>query len=246
MNGGIVEIPVQGIVYAFLPTLVVLAIMWRWRAGVGTAIHAVLRMLAQLLVIGYVLIYIFRSDDPRIIGGVLAIMILVASWIAVRPLGAEKRASWPFALAAIGVTSVFVLALVTQVVIGVQPWFSPRYVVPLAGMIVTGAMNAVSLGAERFHAETARNEPPHDARRSAFRTAMIPITNMLFAVGVVSLPGMMTGQILSGVSPLIAAKYQIIVMAMFFGTGGIAAAIYLTLEARREQAADVDGRDGDA
>jgi putative ABC transport system permease protein len=67
----------------------------------------------------------------------------------------------------------------------------------------------------------------------AFRTALIPITNMLFAVGVVSLPGMMTGQILSGVSPLIAAKYQIVVMAMFFGTSGIAAAIYLQLEMRR-------------
>jgi putative ABC transport system permease protein len=243
MNAGIVEIEVPRLVFAFLPAIVVLAIMWRWRAGVGTAIHAILRMLVQLLVIGYVLIYIFRSDDPRIIAAVISVMILVASWIAVRPLGAQKRASWPFALVAIAVTSVLVLALVTQVVIGVEPWFSPRYVVPLAGMIVTGAMNAVSLAAERFQAETARDEALHDARHSAFGTAMIPITNMLFAVGVVSLPGMMTGQILSGVSPLIAAKYQIIVMAMFFGTGGIAAAIYLTLELRRKQTAGADSRD---
>jgi putative ABC transport system permease protein len=126
-----------------------------------------------------------------------------------------------------------ILAIVTQVVIGVEPWFSPRYVVPLGGMVVTGAMNAVSLAAERFQAELARDEPFPVARRSAFITALIPITNMLFAVGVVSLPGMMTGQILSGVSPLIAAKYQIVVMAMFFGTSGIAAAIYLQLEMRR-------------
>jgi putative ABC transport system permease protein len=242
VNGGIVQIPVHGIVYAFLPTLVVLVIMWRWRVGAGTAIHAILRMLVQLMIIGYVLIYIFRSDDPRIIAGVITIMIFVASWIAVRPLGEQKRASWPFALGAIGVTSLLVLALVTQVVIGVEPWFSPRYVVPLAGMIVTGAMNAVSLAAERFQAETARDASLDDARHSAFRTAMIPITNMLFAVGVVSLPGMMTGQILSGVSPLIAAKYQIIVMTMFFGTGGIAAAIYLTLEARRRQGEGNDGQ----
>lgn len=235
MNGGILEIPLQGIAYAFLPALVVLAVMWRWRVGAGTAIHAILRMLVQLLIIGYVLIYIFRSDNPGIIAGVVTIMIIVASWIAVRPLGEQKRASWPYALGAIGATSLVVLALVTQVVIGVEPWFSPRYVVPLAGMIVTGAMNSVSLAAERFQAETARDETPDDARRSAFRTAMIPITNMLFAVGLVSLPGMMTGQILSGVSPLIAAKYQIIVMAMFFGTGGIAAAIYLVLETGRKQ-----------
>jgi putative ABC transport system permease protein len=233
MNGGILEISLQGLVYAFIPALAVLFIMWRWQAGTGTAVYAMLRMLVQLLVIGYVLIYIFESDDYWIIAGVLTVMIAVASWIAVRPLGASRRQTWPNSLVAIGITSIVILALVTQVVIGVEPWFSPRYVVPLGGMVVTGAMNAVSLAAERFQSETARDEPLLDARRSAFKTALIPITNMLFAVGVVSLPGMMTGQILSGVSPLIAAKYQIIVMAMFFGTGGIAAALYLQLEIRR-------------
>lgn len=233
MNGGILEISLQGLLYAFIPALVALLIMWRWRAGLGTAVYAMLRMLVQLFAIGYVLIYIFESDNYWVIAGVLTIMIVVASWIAVRPLGGSKRLSWPNSLLAIGFTSIVVLAVVTQAVIGVEPWFSPRYVVPLGGMIVTGAMNAVSLAAERFQSETARDEPLLEARRSAFKTALIPITNMLFAVGLVSLPGMMTGQILSGVSPLIAAKYQIIVMAMFFGTGGIAAAVYLQLETRR-------------
>ena len=236
MNGGILEVSLQGLLYAFIPALVVLYIMWRWQAGAGTAVHAMLRMLVQLFAIGYVLIYIFESDSYWVIAGVLTIMIVVASWIAVRPLGAARRQSWPFSLLAIGSTSVVILGLVTQAVIGVEPWFSPRYVVPLGGMVVTGAMNAVSLAAERFQSELARDEPLLDARRSAFKTAMIPITNMLFAVGIVSLPGMMTGQILSGVSPLIAAKYQIIVMAMFFGTGGIGAAIYLWLEGRRAAA----------
>ena len=233
MNGGILEISLQGLLYAFVPALFVLLIMWRWNAGIGTAIYAMARMLVQLFAIGYVLIYIFESDSYWVIAGVLTIMIVVASWIAVRPLGGTKRQSWPNSLLAVGLTSVVILALITQAVIGVEPWFSPRYVVPLGGMVITGAMNAVSLAAERFQSETARDEPAPDALRSAFKTALIPITNMLFAVGVVSLPGMMTGQILSGVSPLIAAKYQIIVMAMFFGTGGIAAAIYLELESRR-------------
>ena len=233
MNGGILEISLQGLLYAFIPALVVLYIMWRWHAGPGTAVYAMLRMLVQLFAIGYVLIYIFESDSYWIIAGVLSIMIIVASWIAVRPLGASKRLSWPNSLIAVGVASILILVVVTQAVIGVEPWFSPRYVVPLGGMVVTGAMNAVSLAAERFQTEIARDEILQEARRSAFKTALIPITNMLFAVGVVSLPGMMTGQILSGVSPLIAAKYQIIVMAMFFGTSGIAAAIYLQLEMRR-------------
>ena len=235
MNGGILEISLQGLIYAFIPALAVLVVMWRWQAGAGTAVYAMARMLVQLLAIGYVLIYIFESDNYWTIAGVLTIMIAVASWIAVRPLGASRRRSWPNSLVAIGITSVLILAFVTQVVIGVEPWFSPRYVVPLGGMVITGAMNAVSLAAERFQSETARDEPLLEARRSAFKTALIPITNMLFAVGVVSLPGMMTGQILSGVSPLIAAKYQIIVMTMFFGTGGIAAALYLQLEMRRTE-----------
>lgn len=235
MNNGIIEIPIQGLLFAFLPAIIVLAITWRWRTGAGTAFYALARMLAQLLLIGYVLIYIFETDHFAVIAGVLMIMIVVASWIAVRPLGQERRQSWPNALVAIGLASVLVLALVTQIVISVEPWFSPRYVVPLGGMVVTGGMNAVSLAAERLQAELARGEPPAAARHSAYNTALIPITNMLFAVGLVSLPGMMTGQILSGVSPLVAAKYQIVVMTMFFGTAGIAAAIYLVLESRRRQ-----------
>ncbi len=236
MNGGILEISLQGLLYAFIPSLLVLYILWRWQANPGTAVHAMLRMLVQLFAIGYVLIYLFESDNYWVIAGVLSIMIAVASWIAVRPLGASRRQSWPNSLIAVGVASIAILALVTQAVIGVEPWFSPRYVVPLGGMVVTGAMNAVSLAAERFQSEAARGEALPEARRSAFKTALIPITNMLFAVGVVSLPGMMTGQILSGVSPLIAAKYQIVVMAMFFGTSGIAAATYLQLEMRRRGA----------
>ena len=67
------------------------------------------------------------------------------------------------------------------------------------------------------------------ARDTAMQTALIPIINSLFAVGLVSLPGMMTGQILSGVSPLIAVRYQIMVMAMIFGASGIATAVFLLL-----------------
>ena len=164
MNGGIIEVSFLDLAYAFLPALIVLAIMWRWRAEVGTAVHAMLRMLVQLFAVGYVLVYIFESDNFWIILGVVAVMIFVASWIAVRPLGAEKKKSWPCAFLSIAVTSVAILALITQTVIGVEPWFSPRYVVPLAGMVVTGAMNAVSLSAERYQSEVARGEAVSEVR----------------------------------------------------------------------------------
>ncbi len=99
-------------------------------------------------------------------------------------------------------------------------------------MIFAGAMNAVSLAAERLQSEHDRGLPYLEARRIALQAALIPITNSLFAVGLVSLPGMMTGQILSGVSPLVAAKYQIVVMTMLFGASGISAALYLVLAKR--------------
>ena len=126
-----------------------------------------------------------------------------------------------------------VLALVSQVVIGIEPWFSPRYLVPLAGMIFSGAMNTVSLAGERAYAEAARGTSFLETRRIALEAAMIPMINTLFAVGLVALPGMMTGQILSGVSPIIAAKYQIVVMLMLFAVTGMAAAMFVMLERER-------------
>ena len=100
----------------------------------------------------------------------------------------------------------------------------------LAGMIFAGAMTTISLAGERAYAEAERGVSYTEARRIAMQAALIPMINSLFAVGLVSLPGMMTGQILSGVSPLVAAKYQIVVMSMLFGVTGISAAIFLHLE----------------
>ena len=89
------------------------------------------------------------------------------------------------------------------------------------------------MAADRYQAEMLRGSSYLEARRTALQTALIPIINSLFAVGVVALPGMMTGQILSGVSPLVAAKYQIVVMTMLFGASGISAAAYLVLLRQR-------------
>ena len=90
---------------------------------------------------------------------------------------------------------------------------------PLAGMIFASSMTNISLALERLHAEIRNGATYIDARDTAFRTSMIPITNSFLAVGLISLPGMMTGQILSGVSPLVAVRYQIMVMCMIFGRG---------------------------
>ena len=232
MNTAVQAISWQGLAIAFLPTLLVIGILFRWTAGAGTAMYATFRMLLQLLLIGYVLVYIFSADQPVFIVAVLVVMLVVASWIAIRPVQNKQPRVYFNALIAISVAGVLTLGLVSQLVINVEPWFSPRYVVPLAGMIFAGAMNTVSLAAERMQAEIDRDISYLEARRIALQASLIPMINSLFAVGLVSLPGMMTGQILSGVSPMIAAKYQIVVMSMLFGVSGVSAALYLVLQYR--------------
>lgn len=232
MGTTLTAISLQGLVIAVLPAAVVIGILFRWSADGKTAIIATLRMLVQLLLIGYVLIYIFETDRPVFIIAVLTVMITIASWIAIRPLQKKQPQMYFNSLVAISIGSLPTLALVSQFVIDVQPWFNPRFVVPLAGMIFAGSMNTVSLAAERLQSEIDNKTPYIEARRIALQASLIPITNSLFAVGLVSLPGMMTGQILSGISPLVAAKYQIVVMTMLFGASGISAAVYLVLANR--------------
>ncbi|MGI9232286.1 MAG: ABC transporter permease [Woeseiaceae bacterium] len=236
MSQAVQELSWFGLALAFIPTLLVVGILYRWSAGAGTAIYATIRMLGQLLLIGYVLVYIFETDQPIVVAAVIVVMLFAASWIAIRPLQNRNRHAYIRALAAISVGGLLTLALVSQLVIVVQPWFSPRYLVPLGGMIFAAAMNTVSLAAERMQAEEDRGTSYREARRISLRASLIPTVNSLFAVGLVTLPGMMTGQILSGISPLIAAKYQIVVMSMIFGVSGISAALYLVLDHRHASA----------
>jgi putative ABC transport system permease protein len=156
-------------------------------------------------------------------------MLFSASWIALRTLSIPRKTLYGKAFLAIFLGGGFILLLMTQAVLNLNPWFLPSYTIPLAGMIFANSMNSISLAGERIEAELGRDIQYKKARGIALKAALIPITNSLLAVGLVSLPGMMTGQILSGVSPLIAARYQIMVMCMIFGSAGLSAAIFLTL-----------------
>ncbi len=229
MNASVQAISFPSIIWVFLPVAVVIAVLIRWTSAGRTALYAIARMLIQLMLIGYVLVYIFEADEAWIIATVLAVMLVAASVIAIRPLQKKGPGVLRNAFIAIFIGGVATLALVTQIVIDIEPWFLPRYMVPLAGMVFSGAMNAVSLAAERLESELARSVDFAEARATALNAALIPMINSLFAVGLVSLPGMMTGQILSGVSPVVAANYQIVVMCMFFGAAGMSSTIYLAL-----------------
>ena len=223
-------LPEIGILYlaiAMLPALAVLVIIYRWSLGVRSYAWAILRMLVQLSIVGYVLTFIFRSDQWWIILTVLLVMLSAASWIGLGPVSEHRLHYYSKAWIAVALGGGVTLYLITQAVLQVEPWFKPRYVVPLGGMTFSVAMNAMSIAAERFFAEHKNRADYWSARNAGMKAALIPITNSLLSVGIVSLPGMMTGQILAGTDPLVAAKYQIMVMGMFFGSGGLSAALFL-------------------
>ena len=229
MNSSVTIIPIVNLLIGFAPVAVLLAIMHAWSLNPWQAIYANLRMLAQLLLIGYVLTLIFEAEEPWFVVAVVAFMIAMSAWIALRPL--SDRGVMPYAtvLVGLGVTGVAVLVLVTQVILDLPKWYEPRFVVPLAGMVFANSMNTISIAGERYQTERGRGVEYPAARQAAMTAALIPQVNTLLAVGLVALPGMMTGQVLSGVDPLVAARYQIMVMCMIFSTAGLAAALYLVL-----------------
>jgi len=229
MSNSIQDISLLNLSFAFIPTVLVLAILYKWHMNYGNAIYAIVRMLIQLLIIGYLLVFIFNTESAWLVVGILLVMVIASSWIALGVAKKHQGKLFRYALLSIAIGGGINLLIVTQGVLVLDPWYEPRYVIPLAGMIFANAMNTVSLAVERLDAELTNGLPFERARSVAFQAAMIPTINSLFAVGLVSLPGMMTGQILSGVSPLVAVRYQIVVMCMIFSSAGIASAMFLVL-----------------
>ena len=217
---------------AFIPVAIVVVLMWSWHQNYGRALYAVARMLLQLILIGYVLIFIFETDSALVISGVLAVMLVAASWIALNTVDLPKGPLFLASLVAVLIGGGSTLVLITQGVLSLDPWYRPSFMIPLAGMIFSASMTNISLALERLRAEMNNGLDFCDARDIAFRASMIPVVNSFFAVGLISLPGMMTGQILSGVSPLIAARYQIMVMCMIFGAAGLSTVCFLIMMRR--------------
>ncbi len=227
-------IPITSLLLVLIPLVVVLFIQFSWSLNYKEGIYATLRMLGQLIIVGYVLGYIFSTDSYWLILLILLGMMMLSGWIALRTVKEQRIHQYGYVLIALLAGGATTLALVTQVVLDFTPWYKPQFMIPLGGMIFSNCINSISLAADRYAEETIRGTNNIEARNKAYSNAMIPATNALFAVGIVSLPGMMTGQILSGVDPLIAVRYQIMVMAMIYGSEGISSAVYLWLLSRSQ------------
>ena len=214
-----------------MPAAIVLYVLARWSLQIKQPTIALARMVLQLLMIGFVLTFVFETNHGGVVLLVCAVMILAASGIALRTI----QSSWmDFVAAALSILigGGIPYAISTQLIMGVDPWFAPQAMVPLAGMVFATGMNAISLAAERFESERRQGVELMSARSTALKTSLIPITNGLLAVGLVSIPGMMTGQVLAGVSPFIAARYQIMVMLMVYGSAGLSSICYLSWKSR--------------
>lgn len=227
MNPATPALPWAQLSVCLLPVLFVCYQLQRTTGEGRGALLATGRMLLQLSFVGYLLVILFSVQSPWPVLGMLVFMLLVASWIALRPLGATRKRNLKSALLALLVGPGLMLALVTQAVLSMESWFEPRFVIPLAGMVLANSMNGLSVAAERFERESSRGAGADEAAKEAMRAGMIGITNSFLAVGLVSFPGMMTGQILAGVSPLLASRYQIMVMCVLFGASGMAISTYL-------------------
>ncbi len=212
-----------------IPLAFVGVVYTRWAGERFELPYATGRMLIQLIVIGYVLVFIFTYDHLWLGVLILLFMLSVSASIIFRNTNDKSRPNFALIFVATGLASAINLVLVIVAVLLIEPFYQPKFVIPLAGMILSAAMNGISLAIERFEQEKRDGAAFISARRSAFKVAMIPQINGLLAVGVVALPGMMTGQILSGVDPLVAVRYQIMIMVMSVSSAGMSIIFYFLL-----------------
>ena len=223
------DIPLGNLAIAFIPVALAVAALWLQLRECKESLIALARMLIQLILVGYALTLVFSTGSSFIILLVLLAMLLFASGIAIRPLQHRNRQTYSHATLALFLSSAPVLAIAIFAVLQLDPWYQPRFVIPLGSMVLANTLNTISLTAERLESALGQSKAAAEAAQQALKAGMIPVINSLLAVGLVALPGMMTGQVLSGVDPLIAARYQILIMCMLFAASGIGAFAYIRL-----------------
>lgn len=225
------QIGLIDIAASFVPVVLILYLMFRSNMPVKGPSISIARMLLQLMVVGYALLWVFQQASPLVITLLIFTMMLIASWLALNVVKTKTIILFRHALVSILIGSGVILIFITQGILRIEPWYNPQYLIPLGGMLFSSSMTAISLALERFVAELEHQDVAN-AKNIAIKAAMIPVINSMLAVGVVSLPGMMTGQILSGVEPYIAARYQILVMTMVFSSTGLTVFVFMYLLAK--------------
>lgn len=252
----IVQLSLPDLAGSFSLILLAAALARIQGAGQGRdLVWSALRMIVQLLAVGYLLHLVFALERPL---PVLLLLVVMAGF-AVQTVAARVKRRMPRFYRIVGLAilvgcggSTFVFC---TLIIGLTPWYDPRYLIPLAGMIIGNSMTGASLAAERLAGEMAERREEIEtalclggssrlaartAVSQAFRAALIPPINAMAAMGIVFLPGMMTGQILAGAAPTDAVRYQIVIMFMIasataLGALGVTLLAFRTLFDRRDR-----------
>lgn len=214
---------------------------------------ATLRTYLQLLALGFVLRWVFGIDSPWLVVALVLLMVLAAARILVTRSPDAPPGIFGSAFVSMALTGFLVTFAVTGVIIRVDPWYLPQYVIPLAGMVIGNSMNGIALALERMFADLDRREDEvlaltalgatpweaaHPAIRDALRAGLIPTINSMAAAGIVFIPGMMSGQILAGADPVTATGYQIVVMLMVAAATALGSVMALVLTYHRRFSAE--------
>lgn len=202
---------------------------WQRLGLEGSLAIATGRTILQLLVVGYVLEIVFALSNPWAVLAVIGVMLAIAAIVARNRISKKIPYLLPLVGGAILLSTALTLGYVTVLILQPDPWYAPRYLIPLAGILLGNAMTAAAIAGERFvsmlnssqleiETHLSLGATPHQAtsqyRREAIQAGLIPTLNTMMVVGVVTLPGIITGQILGGANPLDAALYQILIMFM--------------------------------
>ncbi|WP_448561410.1 ABC transporter permease [Trichothermofontia sp.] len=202
---------------------------WQQLEITSSLAMATARTTIQLLAVGYVLAIVFSLDSPWAVVGVTLVMLTISAIVARNRISKRFPRLLPLVWGSILISTVLTLGYVTLLVIRPPVWYEPQYLVPLAGMVLGNAMNSSAIAGERL-LSTVKNSrveiethlslgaTPQQAiatyRRDAIKAGLIPITNAMMVVGMVTLPGIITGQLLSGINPFLASLYQMLIMFM--------------------------------
>lgn len=244
---GVIALSPWDLALASTLVLVLAGISRRLRFGIeNRLVLSALRTTVQLTLIGFVLKLLFDNATLGWVFLLASLMLLIAGREVMARQERRFAGWWGYG---VGTMSMFISAfavtlLALNVIIQPQPWYQPQYAIPLLGMLLGNTMNGISLGLDRLTTSAWQQrqvietrlmlgqssmEAIGEIRRESIRVGLVPIVNAMAAAGVISLPGMMTGQILAGAPPLEAVKYQILIMFMIAsGTGfGTLGAVWL-------------------
>jgi putative ABC transport system permease protein len=212
--------------------------------ALGLGLHrqilvAAVRMVAQLAIVGLVLRHVFATSSAAATLAVVFFMVAAAAReVATRPKQRLKRhMNVRISAAVVSCAGFATVMLALTTAVRPTPWYEPRYAIPLMGIVLGSVLNAASIALDgildgvmreraRIEARLALGTPFRDAIgplvRNATRRGMIPVANQMSAAGIITLPGIMTGQLLAGMDPIEAVKYQILLMFLLAGASGLA------------------------